>query len=244
MSDEIQNTEQTAEEAVIVVDTTGGNDAAEQTNVNENPAPEQPEGETAKADTPPEEPKPEVNLSEVQEPEQAKEILQDKGFDYAKLQEEFNQKGEISAETRENLAKSGITDEIIDNYIEGQKAKAEKEIDEISSDIGGKDGFKTVIEWAGKNLEQAEINSINAVRDKNVMKIILKDLKNRMDEKEGVTPEYTKGDGGKTAAVVFESKAQMIEAIKDPKYKKDEAYRLQVMKKVAASREAGIDLGI
>lgn len=186
----------------------------------------------------------EVNLSDVKEAEKAKEILQDKGFDYSKLQEEYNQSGEISKETREKLAESGITDDIIDNYVEGQKAKAEKDIEEIASDIGGKEGFKTVIEWAGKNLDQAEIESINAVRDKNVMKIILKDLKTRMEEKEGITPEYTKGDGGKATTAIFESKAQMIEAIKDPKYKTDEAYRLQIMKKVSASREAGIDLGI
>lgn len=192
----------------------------------------------------PSEEKPEVNLEGVKEPEQAKEILQDKGFDYVKLQEEYNQTGTISQETREELVKSGITDEIIDNYIEGQKAKVEKEIEEISSDIGGKDGFSTVIDWAGKNLDQAEIQSINAVRDKNIMKIILKDLKKRMDEKEGITPEYTKGDGGTASVALFQSQAQMMEAIRDPRHAKDPAYRAEVAKKVAASREAGIDLGI
>lgn len=36
----------------------------------------------------------------------------------------------------------------------------------------------------------------------------------------------------------------MFEAIKDPKYNKDKAYRADVQKRIAASREAGIDLGI
>lgn len=185
-----------------------------------------------------------VDLADVQESDKAKEILQDKGFDYAKLQEEYNQSGDISKETREELSKVGITDEILNNYIEGQKAKAEKELDSISEGIGGRESFDTVIKWAGENLSEDEISSINAVRDINVMKIILKDLKTRMDDKEGIAPEYTKGDGGKPSIEIFRSQAEMFEAINDPKYKKDNAYRLDIQKKITASREAGIDLGI
>ena len=77
------------------------------------------------------------------------------------------------------------------------------------------------------------------------MKVYLKDLKNRMEEKEGKVPETTlNGDGGKPTVELFESQAQMFEAIRDPRYKVDEAYRAKVMKKIQASREAGIDLGI
>lgn len=186
----------------------------------------------------------EVNLADIKEAEKAKEVLETKGFDYAQLQEEYNMSGEISRETRVKLTEVGITDEILDNYIEGQKAKVEKELDSISECIGGREQFNNVIKWAGENLEQAEIESINAVRDVNVMKIILKDLKERMEDKEGITPEYTKGEGGKPKADIFESQAQMMEAIRDKKYQKDTAYRQKIMTKIQASREAGIDLGI
>ena len=43
---------------------------------------------------------------------------------------------------------------------------------------------------------------------------------------------------------IFRSQAEMFEAINNPKYRKDEAYRHDVQRKVTASREAGIDLGI
>ena len=76
------------------------------------------------------------------------------------------------------------------------------------------------------------------------VRMILKDLKARMEDKEGITPDYTKGDGSKPAVDVYRSQAEMFEAISNPKYQKDEAYRLDVQKKIAASREAGIDLGI
>ena len=191
-----------------------------------------------------EEPEEEKDLSKVTEADEAKDVLKSKGFDYAELAKEFDEKGEISKETRAKLAEVGITDELIDGYIEGQKAKVQKEFDELSVCIGGRESFDTVIKWAAENLPQEEIQSINAVRDKNVLKIILKDLKSRMEDKEGITPEYTKGEGGKPAQDIYRSQAEMFEDIMNPKYKKDEAYRKDVQKKIAASREAGVDLGI
>lgn len=181
----------------------------------------------------------EINLAEVQDKEKADEVLKDKGFDYAKLQEEYNQSGEISKETRDKLAEAGISDEIIDNYIEGQKAQVETKINEIAQVVGGRKEMDEIITWASKNLPEAEKASINSVRDENIMKIILKDLKERMEDKEGVIPELTKGDGGKNIANLYESQAQMMEEIRDPRYAKDEAYRDKVRKKIEASRVAG-----
>lgn len=177
--------------------------------------------------------------------EQATNVLKDKGFDYAELSKEFNEKGEISKETRDKLAEVGITGEIIDNYIEGQKARVERELDELSLCVGGREKMNEVIRWASQNISDDEKASINGITDANVMKMILKDLKNRMEEKEGKVPEtQLNGEGGKPAVEIYESQAQMFEAIRDPKYKTDEAYRAKVMKKIQASREAGIDLGI
>lgn len=197
------------------------------------------------SDEPTEEPTEESeDLSKIQDKDKASEVLKSKGFDYQELVKEFDEKGEISKETRAKLAEVGVTDELIDGYIEGQKAKVQKEFDELSECIGGRETFDTVIKWAAENVPQDEINSINAVRDKNVLKIILKDLKSRMEDKEGVTPEYTKGEGGKPAKDIYRSQAEMFEDIMNPKYKKDEAYRKDVQKKITASREAGVDLGI
>lgn len=176
--------------------------------------------------------------------EQAQEVLQTKGFDYAELQKEFIETGKISDSTRKQLAEVGITGELVDNFIEGQMAKAEQEKNEIAECIGGRANFDNVIKWASENLSEAEIKSINGITDKSVIQIILKDLKNRMEEKDGITPNYTQGEGGKPAKDIYRSQAEMFEAISNPKYRVDEAYRADVQRKVTASREAGIDLGI
>ena len=177
-------------------------------------------------------------------PEQVTEVLQTKGFDYAELQKEFVDTGEISADTRKKLSDVGITDDLIDNYIDGQLAKAEQERNEIATCVGGRENFDNIVKWASENLTTEEIISINSVTDKGIIQIILKDLKARMEEKEGIIPSYTKGESGKAQTEIYRSQAEMFEAISNPKYRKDEAYRLDVQKKITASREAGVDLGI
>lgn len=187
----------------------------------------------------------EEKVSVPQTKEEAEVVLNSKGFDFKTLTEEYkNNNGDLKPETKEALAKVGITEEVFQNYIAGQRALAEKELDTLSECIGGREELDTVIQWAGKNLKKKEIQSINAIKDTSILKIILKDLKGRMESKEGKTPEYTTGTGVKTTEKVFESKAQMIEAIKDPRYTKDEAYRAEVTKKIAASRAAGKNIGV
>ena len=188
--------------------------------------------------------KEEIDLSKIDDKDEASKILESKGFDYSSFQREFDETGDISQESREKLMQSGISSELIDNYIEGQKAKVEAQRNEFSEYIGGRENFDKVLVWAANNLNQDEINSYNAQRDKNIIRIILKDLKMRMEQEEGVMPNYIKGDGGKPFEDIFRSQAEMFEAISNPKYKKDEAYRKDVQKKIAASTKAGVDLGI
>lgn len=236
VGDNSEQNNQVSQESVNAEETSlQENSTKDETLEQESTTKETTETEEVKVD----ETKEEINLAEIQDKEKAGEVLKEKGFDYAKLQEEFNATGEISKETREKLAEAGITEDVIDNYIDGQKAKVEAKMNEIAEVVGGRKEMDEIIKWASKNLDEKEKASINSVRDENIMKIILKDLKERMEEKEGVTPEYTTGDGSKTQANVFESKAQMMEAIRDKRYDKDEAYREKVRKKIEASVGAG-----
>ena len=184
------------------------------------------------------------DLSEIKTKAEAEKLLQISGLNYADLQNEYNETGNISKESRDKLLQYGISGEFIDEYIKGQEAVLDVELNEISECIGGRKSLSAVLDWAGNNLPEEEKISINSVHDKNLLKIILKDLKLRMEENEGIMPQYVKGDGAKVFQNVFRSKAEMFEAIKNPKYKKDEAYRSDVQRKIAASMRAGIDLGI
>jgi len=188
-------------------------------------------------------PSEDIDYSQKDESEVA-DALKGVGFDYESLCQEYATTGGIGEKTRAELAKVGITNAIIDNYIVGMKAKAEQDYNEVAEVVGGREKFNEIIDWAAHNCSPEEINYINSVTNKFGVKSILRDLKDRMEEKEGKNPEYQKGSGDKPSVEMFNSQAEMFDAIKDPKYKKDEYYRSLVQKKIAASREAGVDLGI
>ena len=188
-------------------------------------------------------PSEDIDYSQKDETEVA-DALKGVGFDYESLCQEYATTGGISEKTRAELAKVGITGTIVDNYIAGMMAKAQQDYNEVAEVVGGREKFDEIIQWAAHNLDPEEINYINSITNKFGVKSILRDLKERMEEKEGKNPEYQKGSGDKPSVEMFNSQAEMFEAIKDPKYKKDEYYRSLVQKKIAASREAGVDLGI
>ena len=223
----------------IIIDSEEGKDIDQPTDENTQPSEQE---EKAKEEAPKEDIKPEdVDQENVEEVTKA---LQTKGFDYEALTEEYMSTGALSEKTMADLNKVGITKDIVDNYIAGCNARMEAERNELAEVVGGREQMDSIIDWAAHNLSKEEIISINAIRDKYQLKNTLIGLKNRMEEKEGVIPKYQDGDGGKAGVAGFRSQAEMFEAIKDPKYSKDPAYRHDVQMKVQASREAGIDLGI
>ena len=219
-----EETPQEEESNSIVIDSEEGK---EDNSSEENP----PEGEEKK----------EVNQDN---PQEVSDALKDKGIDYDALTQEYMTTGSLSQKSMNELMAVGITPEMVENYVKGCEARAEAEKNELAECVGGREQMDTVIDWAAHNLSKEEIMSINSIRDKYQLKNTLIGLKNRMEEKEGKLPNYQEGNGGGTSFTGFRSQNEMFEAIKDPKYQKDEAYRRDVQEKIKASREAGIDLGL
>lgn len=194
---------------------------------------------------------PTVEEQPVQEnasPMDVEKTLKDKGLDYTELLQEYADKGDLTSETREKLAKVGFNEEFVNDFIEGKKALVEqqvaKEQAELAESVGGKENFDSIIQWAAANISQEEKEALKEVRNMSAQKLILAGLKARMDKKEGVLPTFVQGGGQAPTDDIFESQAQMFEAIRDKRYLNDPAYQAKVTKKIQASRKAGINLGI
>lgn len=193
-------------------------------------------------ETPPVEKKEETTIENINQEDdtQVAEMLNHKGFDLNKLQDEFDQYGDITEETRKELAKVGITGDILDSYIEGRMAVVEKTMTEIANSIGGQETFDSIVNWARANLSEEEKAAYSATQDPIMIKAILRDLKNRMENSDGIIPQQITGSESGAGGDYFQSMAEVEEAINDPKYAKDEVYRQKVARKITASREAGI----
>ena len=176
-----------------------------------------------------------VDLSSVDQ-NKAEEIAKDAGLDIDQMQQWYSQNGQLSEEHYKALEKSGIPKGIVDQYIAGQEAQAEKYRDSIISKVGGQDNFSAMVEWAKVNMSEQEIaayNKATSSADMAVVENTVLGLAYRYQSAVGKDPKLL---GGQTAGSSgFQSVAQLTEAMKDPRYEKDPAYRKEVQNRLANS---------
>ena len=166
----------------------------------------------------------------------AEEIAKDAGLDINQMQQWYSQNGQLSEEHYNALEKSGIPKEIVDQYIAGQEAQAEKYRDSIISKVGGQDSFSAMAEWAKVNMSEQEIaayNKATSSADMAVVENAVLGLAYRYQSAVGKDPKLLGGQAAGSSG--FQSVAQLTEAMKDPRYEKDPAYRKDVQNRLANS---------
>ena len=165
----------------------------------------------------------------------AEEVVEAAGLDMESLQQEFSDKGELTAESLAKLEKVGINKDIVDSYIQGQQAVAQQIETDIKSIAGGNEGYTEMIAWAKENLSAEEVYAYNRVvngRDIDATKMAVQGLKARMGG--NAEPNLVRGKAAISQSQ-FDSQAQITEAMKDPRYAKDPAYRDEVIEKINRS---------
>ena len=175
---------------------------------------------------------------DTQDGNAAEEVVTEAGLNFDAMAEEYAANGGLKDETYEALAEAGIPKELVDQYIRGQEAMVEKLQLTAYSVAGGEENYTAMAAWASANMTEAEIEVFNkAVNATNpdIVKMAVMGLKGRYEADNGSEPQLAGGDFGATTGSVFESWAQVREAMKDPKYSKDPAYRRDVEQKLGRS---------
>jgi hypothetical protein len=175
--------------------------------------------------------------------EDAQEAVTAAGLDFDALSEEYATNGALTDESYEKLAKSGIPKEIVDNYIEAVSTKNQLAADATAKEVmnvaGGKDKYQEVISWAAKSLDAEAIDAFNqAVNSGNLAlaKIAAQGLVTQYQKEMGSDPKLIGGDSSSISTTdKFNSVDEMVRAMSDPKYERDDHYRKQVEQKVIRS---------
>jgi hypothetical protein len=153
---------------------------------------------------------------------------------------EWVEKGEISDETFASLEKSGLPRPMVEAFIAGQEALAEKATTEILNIIGGPQAFEHMKSWAMENCTPEEISLFNKAIVSNNMasvKMAVRAMNDMYIEREGKAPNLLRSSTPNMENVGgFESKAQMTAAMRDPRYSKDPAFRQEVMERIRLSK--------
>ena len=166
------------------------------------------------------------------------------GLSLDEFSKEFAENGELSEESYKALEDKGFTREVADRYIEGQKAVAEKSRADIASVVGGTETLDSILEWDAANVAsiQDEAETYNAAVESGNPKLVKAALKGVMEaynKANGTEPDLDRSGESRsvrTGVQPFLSTAQMTEAISDPRYARDPAYRDSVGKRIEISQ--------
>ena len=175
---------------------------------------------------------------EETKPEEVKEEVQQKGLE--KFYSEFAETGALSENSYSELAKQGLDKGLVDSYIEGQKLVAETNTKNIQSVAGGSEKYQELVNWASKNLSKAEQDVFNNMVDSGDVEQAKFAVQGLMT-KAGATynpnqPELFEGTSDVTSPDAYQSVSQVTDAMNDPRYDKDPAYRREVEQKIARSK--------
>ena len=170
---------------------------------------------------------------------EAGKAVAEAGVDMNSLSAEYADAGELSQESYDKLAKAGIPQDMVDNYIEGQLAKVEVVKGQAHAITEGADGYKAMIEWATTNSKPDEIKAYNMAvnsANTNIRELAIKDMWSKYGKDTGNTGNLITGkENGKIGSGVYESRSQMMADMANPKYKEDPAFRKSVETKLANS---------
>jgi hypothetical protein len=170
--------------------------------------------------------------------EETKKALSEQGLDYDKYQKEYVDTNTLSKESYAELKEKGMSSEMVDSWIEGQNAITEKLTDAAYSSVGGEKEYKDIVSWAAKSLPQIEQEAFNRALESanpNDGMFAIKSLNAQYKMANGSEPNLLQGSTGKSGSEAYTSLTQMSEAMRDPKYETDPAFREEVTRKLESS---------
>ena len=162
---------------------------------------------------------------------------------------EFYETGEISEETFEALSELSSAD-LLSAYMSMQEAAGEggesftaedlgqSDVTAIKDSVGGEEAYNAITEWAGQNLSEESVDAFEAIIDNGspeMIQLAVDGLKAKYDNAFGSEGEILQGKPPSSSGSTFRSQAEVVEAISDPRYENDEAYRNDVLMKLDRS---------
>ena len=114
----------------------------------------------------------------------------------------------------------------------------DSQVKQLKDLAGGETGYKGMMDWAQSNLQKGEIDMYDKVMeggDPLACYFAVQSLKYRFDDSSGVEGEMLTGKAPSNRSDQFRSQAQVVDAMNDPKYDNDPAYRREVMEKLERS---------
>jgi len=191
-----------------------------------------------------------VNFDAVKEAygDNLADVFQNAGIDPWAMNDHFYENdGTLTDEMYDQLNEAGFSDATIDAYLGGLRSQlgydaaestlSDREITNIKNIAGGDEGYAQVVQWASENLPQEDIEAFDEVintANEAAVRFAVKALVSQYEDAVGRTPELVTGKQSSTGQA-YRSMAEVVRDMNDPRYDNDDAYRMDVMRKLERS---------
>jgi len=172
--------------------------------------------------------------------------LDEAGVDYQGMNTKWQETGKLEDDDYKALESAGFSKDMVEAYLDGVQYRAEqdsqlaaKEVAAIKNEFGGEQVYTEMIQWAAANLDKGEVDAFNSMlktSNPHQIRIAVAGIQAAYMNNAAREPKLVGGRASRAAATKFESTAQVVAAMNDPKYKEDPAYRKQVEEKLSRSK--------
>jgi hypothetical protein len=154
---------------------------------------------------------------------------------YLELQGKLGQPQEEEQEEEEDeyVEEDGEEDEEEEGY-----ELTDADIEAVYEMVGGEQEYNNMINWAGENLSDMEVQMFDHVMDLGdpyAVFFAVRSLGNSYQNAVGTDGELLTGTAASNPVDSFRSQAEVVSAMEDPRYDRDPAYRQDVFDKLDRS---------
>ena len=114
----------------------------------------------------------------------------------------------------------------------------EQDVQQIHGLVGGSENYKNMMGWATQNIPEQEVTLYDAVMDKGdplSAYFAVQAMALRYQDAVGRDGQMVRGKAPRQTSDVFNSQAEMVKAMEDPRYNDDPAYRESILQKLERS---------
>ena len=162
-------------------------------------------------------------------------------------EEYYENNGEISTETMQKFTEMSSSD-LVEAYmairdrnpdVDGGVATdlTDAEMNQVYNSAGGEAEYGRLTSWAAQNLSETKLDAFNDMIDRGnstAIQIAVAGLRAEYEAQQGYEGRMLTGKAAQTADG-FRSQAEVVQAMNDPRYDRDEAYRQDVYNKLERS---------
>ena len=162
-------------------------------------------------------------------------------------EEYYANDGQLSEETIERFSEMSSQD-LVNAYLEIQAKNpqapqqsielSEGQVNSVVNAAGGQANYDSVIDWAGSNLPNNQIDAFDSVVDSGnpaAIGIAFQGLQSQYNEANGYEGRMLQGKPASGSGDIYRSQAELVAAMGDPRYDTDPAYRQDVISKLEQS---------